>query len=112
MGKQSGREIRPYQTETGDELLMLQKGFKTTDEVFHFEHAQNRLQTWVNRLMGWFATFLGFVCLSSMLDLIVDIDPRIRRPLELWFTSLPFSFSVIGSISAIGKLIMRRLQFE
>lgn len=59
VGKQSGREIRPFQTETGEELLFLYPGIRKTEEVFQFEHAQNRLQTWIFRLLGWFFMFLG-----------------------------------------------------
>ena len=70
VGKQSGREIRPFETETGEELLFLYPGERKAQEVFHFEHAQNRLQTWIYRLVGWFLMFLGYNCLSSLLDLI------------------------------------------
>ena len=70
VGKQSGREIRPFETETGEELLFLYPGMRKPDEVFDYEHAQNRLQTWIYRLLGWFAMFLGFNCVSNLLDII------------------------------------------
>ena len=89
VGKQSGREIRPYLTQTGEELLFLYPGTRKPEEVFHFEHSQNRyvvsfsehfknkltkpfhrLQTWLLRLLGWFVMFLGFNCMSNLLDII------------------------------------------
>ena len=70
VGKQSGREIRPFETESGEELLFMYPGVRKSEEVFQYEHAQNRLQTWLYRLLGWFLMFLGFNCLSSLLDII------------------------------------------
>ena len=70
VGKQSGREIRPFETETGEELLFLYPGMRKQDEVFDYEHAQNRLQTWIYRLLGWLAMFLGYNCVSNLLDII------------------------------------------
>lgn len=102
MGKQSGREIRPYQTETGQELLFLHYGMKKPEEVFHVEHAQNAVQTWLYRLMGWFATFIGFYCLTVVLDILVDDSPQIRRVLVLGVTSLPFSFSLSSTLLFVG----------
>ena len=54
VGKQAGREIRPYQTETGEELLLLQPGVRGAGEVFQAEHINNRTATWIYRLAGWF----------------------------------------------------------
>jgi hypothetical protein len=70
IGKQSGREIRPFETETGDELLILHSGLKTASDLFQHEHAQNRFQTYVFRFGGWLIAFLGFNCLSSFLDIL------------------------------------------
>ena len=51
-GRQSGREIRPYKTETGEELLILHGGIRTAAEVFRSEHISNRTTTWIYRLAG------------------------------------------------------------
>ena len=70
VGKQSGRELRPYKTESGEELLLLHFGLLKPNEVFHYEHAQNRLQTWACRALGWMFTFVGFNCIGSILDVM------------------------------------------
>merc|ERR1719221_1128094 len=102
VGRQSGREIRPYATESGEELLFLYPGERKPEEVFNFEHSQNRLQTWLYRLLGWFLMFLGYNCLSNVLDIIVDDSPQIRRVLVLGVTSLPFSFALSTFLLFIG----------
>ena len=70
MGKQSGREIRPFETDSGEDLLFLHPGLRKPEEVFQYEHAQNRLETWMYRLFSWFVMFLGYNCLSPILDII------------------------------------------
>jgi hypothetical protein len=71
VGKQSGNEIKPYLTEDGStELLFLHHGLRGPSEIFHTEHAQNKMQTWIYRMAGWFIAFLGLTCLGSVLDII------------------------------------------
>ena len=71
VGRQSGREIRAYQTQVkifldvhknilpthhgqaGEELLLLRAGQRGVEEVFSSEHDTNRTATWIYRLAGW-----------------------------------------------------------
>ena len=63
VGRQSGREMRPYQTSGGEELLLLQPGSRQPDEIFQSEHHSNRTTTWVYRLAGWLGrTLAGIIC--------------------------------------------------
>ena len=71
VGKQSGNEIMPYTTEDGSaELLFLHYGLRGPGEIFYSEHVQNRMQTWIYRMAGWFVAFLGLNCLNTILDVI------------------------------------------
>ncbi len=71
VGKQSGRELRPYRvTETGHDLLILHPGLRKPEEVFQQEHNQNRMDTLVNRGGGWFCLFLAFNCAAAVMDAI------------------------------------------
>lgn len=112
VGKQSGNEIKPYLTEDGStELLFLHYGLRGPNEIFHTEHAQNKMQTWIYRMAGWFISFLGLNCLSSLLDIVVDDYPYARGVLVLGVTSLPFSFSISLSLLfiSIGWVLYRPL---
>jgi len=102
VGKQAGREIRPYQTETGEELLLLQPGVRGAGEVFQAEHNSNRTATWIYRLAGWFVTFLGLSCLSTVLEILMDMFPSIRRVATIGMSSLHFSISITLTLSIIG----------
>jgi len=102
VGRQSGREIRPYQTEGGEELLLLQDGVRGAGEVFHTEQFNNQTATWIYRLAGWFVTFLGLSCLSSLLEMMMDQYPIMRKMVAMGVTSLHFSVSITLSLFIIG----------
>eukprot|EP00095_Tigriopus_kingsejongensis_P005652 maker-scaffold209_size256900-snap-gene-0.16 protein:Tk05652 transcript:maker-scaffold209_size256900-snap-gene-0.16-mRNA-1 annotation:"transmembrane protein 43" len=109
VAKQSGRELRPYQTESGDVLLMLHSGLKHVDEVILHEHAQNRTWTWILRLVGWVVSFIGYNWMSTVLDFLVDEFAHVRDALILGNTSLPFSFALSTTFlaSGIGWIVFR-----
>lgn len=109
VGKQSGRELRPYKTESGDELLLLYNGFRRAEDIFQHEHAQNRTQTWLYRAAGWFIAFLGFTCLVSILDAIIDDHPSVRGPLSLGFANMQVTFALTTTLlaTALGWMIYR-----
>ena len=82
VGKQYGREVKPYITEDGStELLFLHYGHRGPSEIFHTEHAQNKMQTWIYRMAGWFISFLGLNCIASILDIIgmYNLDTKLSR---------------------------------
>jgi hypothetical protein len=67
---QVGKEIRPYKTFSGDEILMLQHGRLTIEEMFLEEQTRNQSLTWTFRGLGWLMMFLGANCLTNILQLI------------------------------------------
>ena len=75
VGRQSGREIRPYYSETGSkELLFLHQGLRSPQDVFQSEHAQNRIQTWAFRIGAWLGIFIGLNCISHLLEMIGEFQ--------------------------------------
>nr|ACO14791.1 Transmembrane protein 43 [Caligus clemensi] len=102
IGMQSGREIRPYQTENGEELLLLHPGIKRVDQVFLAEKRGARYQMWIYRFVGWLLSFIGFSCIGSILEILVDDYPVVRSTLSLGAANLSFSSSVTGTLLIIG----------
>eukprot|EP00096_Caligus_rogercresseyi_P007362 TRINITY_DN25203_c0_g1_i1.p1 TRINITY_DN25203_c0_g1~~TRINITY_DN25203_c0_g1_i1.p1 ORF type:complete len:384 (-),score=74.83 TRINITY_DN25203_c0_g1_i1:230-1381(-) len=102
IGMQSGREIRPYITENGEELLLLHQGIKRVDQVFLAERKGTRFQMWAYRFMGWMLSFIGFSCIGSVLEILVDDYPVVRSTLSLGAANLSFSSSVAVTLLIIG----------
>ena len=128
VGRQSGREIRPYQTRAGEELLLLQVGSRDPAQMFQTEHYNNRTTTWVYRLAGWLGdtllhsqsvsshltlsvSFLGLSCLSSLLEMFLDQNPTVRTLVSLSVTNLHFSVSVSLTLLIISMTATHCSQF-
>ena len=67
------------------------------------------MQTWLYRAAGWFIAFLGFTCLVSILDAIIDDHPLVRGPLSLGFANMQVSFALTTTLlaTALGWMIFR-----
>jgi len=102
VGRQSGREIRPYTTQAGEDILLLRSGQKDVEEVFLSEHYNNRSATWIYRMAGWLVTFLGVSCMTSLLEIFLDQYPVIRRLFSVSLTSAPLSVSISLTLFIIG----------
>ena len=57
-------------------FFLLCLGFRKASEVFHAEHALNRIQLWLYRLLGWFVSFLGLNCVATLLDIIGEATAK------------------------------------
>ena len=91
VGKQYGREVKPYITEDGStELLFLHYGHRGPSEIFHTEHAQNKMQTWIYRMAGWFISFLGLNCIASILDIIGMYNLNIKLSQKIHYEIVLF----------------------
>jgi len=102
VGRQSGREIRPYQTSAGEDILLLRPGLRDVSEVFNSEQWNNRTATWIYRLAGWLVSFLGLSCMSTLLEIFMDQHPLVRRVVSLSITNLHFSVSITVTLFIIG----------
>ena len=87
VGMQSGKEILPYKTFAGDEILMLRIGHVSIEEMFLEEQVRNQWLTWAYRGLGWFMMFLGANCLTDILRCIgkLEISIIVELQLETWY---------------------------
>jgi len=106
VGRQAGREIRPYEVrETGAELLLLQPGVRAADEAFGHESQREGAQAAASRAAGWFLILIGLILLSVPLSIALSSAPSLvsvirvghRLPIPL---SLSFSLTLFATGSA------------
>ncbi|PNF31646.1 Transmembrane protein 43 [Cryptotermes secundus] len=98
VGMQVGKEIRPYQTFSGDEILMLRYGRLTVEEMFLEERVHNQWLTWALRGLGWLMMFLGANCLTNILHLIVSRYSVLHDLLVLGVNSMNVAISTSASL--------------
>lgn len=77
IGQQTGSDFAQYQTKAGDALLMATPGTVPADQMFKEAQAENRILTWILRLIGTVVMFMGFSMLLRPLVVVADVVPFI-----------------------------------
>jgi hypothetical protein len=77
IGRQTGSDFTQYQTKAGDRLLMVRPGARSADEMFKAARDENRILTWVLRLIGAVVMFAGFAMILQPLVVVADMVPLI-----------------------------------
>ncbi|BBE73337.1 TMEM43 family protein [Oharaeibacter diazotrophicus] len=75
IGRQTGDGLSAYQTESGDALLMAEDGTVAADVMFAHAESANTTLTWVIRLVGVLATWIGFALVLGPLSVVFDVIP-------------------------------------
>lgn len=92
IGRQAGTDLQEYQTKAGDALLLARAGLLAPEAMFAQAQAENRILTWILRLVGAIFMFVGFLL--------------ILRPLAVLGDVVPFIGSVLGAGTALAALLM------
>lgn len=77
IGRQAAGGFAPYQTHAGDRLLMAETGMKTSDQMFKEAADENRILTWILRLVGAILVFVAFALMLKPLEVVADVVPLI-----------------------------------
>ena len=82
VARQAGTGFAEYQTKAGDALLMVRPGTMSAADMFAAAQRENRIMTWLLRLAGVFAMFLGFMLILNPLVVVADVVPFIGNILS------------------------------
>lgn len=77
VGRQAGSDFAPYQTKAGDALLFVKSGHVDAAQIFKAAQDENRIMTWIFRLVGLIFMMVGFTLLMGPLVALGDIVPFI-----------------------------------
>ncbi|MBV9239088.1 MAG: TMEM43 family protein [Xanthobacteraceae bacterium] len=111
IGRQTGSDLTAYQTKAGDQLLMAVAGVKSAAEMFKAAEDENRVLTWVLRLVGAAVMFFGFVLILSPLVVVADVVPFVGSILEAGaaLVALVLTIALGSAIIALAWLWYRPL---
>jgi Transmembrane protein 43 len=77
IGQQVGSGFSKYQTKAGDQLLLVESGTASAAAMFKSAAEQNRILTWVLRLVGVLVMWIGFFMILRPLVIVADVVPLI-----------------------------------
>ena len=82
VARQAGTGFAEYQTKAGDALLMVRPGTHVRRRHVRRGAGENRILTWMLRLAGVFAMFIGFMLILNPLVVVADVVPFIGNILS------------------------------
>ncbi|MFZ3350530.1 MAG: TMEM43 family protein [Xanthobacteraceae bacterium] len=111
IGRQSGSGIAPYQTKAGDSLLLAVPGEQSAAEMFKQAERDNMILTWVLRLGGVLAMWLGTFLVLRPLVVVADVVPLIGSLIGAGagLVALAFTMVVAGFVIALAWFWYRPL---
>ena len=77
IGRQAGNGFEPYQTRAGNQLLMVDSGTVSAQQMFDEAQASNTVLTWIVRAVGLVFMIVGFALFLSPLGVVGDVIPVI-----------------------------------
>ena len=109
VAKQVGDSFDRYTTRAGTDILYVESGSHSADEMFKEAEASNSTLTWGLRFVGWLLMCIGFSLLVGPINIVADIIPFFGDLVGLG-TGL-FGFSMGSSVAlvciAIGWIFAR-----
>jgi len=81
IGRQAGSDFADYQTQAGDRLLMARPGVVSAADMFKAAEQENRILTWILRVVGSLVMFAGFALILRPLVVVADVIPLIGNVL-------------------------------
>jgi hypothetical protein len=111
IGRQSGSSIAPYQTRAGDRLLLAVPGEQPAAEMFKQAERDNMILTWIIRLGGVLAMWLGAFLVMRPLVVVADVVPLIGSVIGAGagLVALAFTMVVAGFVIALAWFWYRPL---
>jgi hypothetical protein len=111
IGRQTGADFTEYQTQAGDRLLMVRPGTRSAAEMFKAAVDENRILTWILRLVGAVLMFAGFAMILKPLVVVADVVPLIGNILGAGagLVSLVLTALLAPAIIAVAWLWYRPL---
>lgn len=101
VARQAGAMFQPYMTDTGS-VQLLNTGSVSASEMFSQAQSRNTVLTWIVRIGGLIAMFIGFSLLFRPLSVFGDVIPFIGNMIEFGTGIVAFILALSISITVIA----------
>ncbi|MGE0736545.1 MAG: TMEM43 family protein [Alphaproteobacteria bacterium] len=132
VAQQSANSFAPYQTKAGNQLMMLSTGTVAANAMFKQAESANRTTTWLFRLGGCIAMFIGFSMIMGPIRMLGAVLPILSQLFQLgtglvalvltaivapitiaiaWFAVRPVTAAIVlaaGLVLAFGIVKLRK----
>ena len=83
IGRQTGHGIRPWQADSGSQVLMVQTGVVAAEQMFSQAHSGNSSMTWIFRALGTLLLVIAINMVLGPLSVAASVLPVLSRVLAM-----------------------------
>lgn len=102
IARQTGKSFAPYTTQAGNDILMVEVGNRTSEQMFTAAQSRNTMMTWGLRVAGFFCIFIGFSLIFAPLKVVADVIPFIGSIVGLGTGLAAFALAVPISLVVVA----------
>ncbi|WP_274628370.1 TMEM43 family protein [Arvimicrobium flavum] len=102
IGRQQGDGFGTYQTEAGDELLMVEAGTASPAQMFADAQSANNLITWVIRTAGLIFLWVGFAMIMGPLGVVAAVIPPLGKLIDFGAGLVALLLAILVGTVTIG----------
>lgn len=102
VGKQQGSGIVPYRTKAGGNLLLVQSGVASAEEMFQSAEQSNIVIAWLIRVGGFALMYIGLSLVLRPLSVLADVVPFIGSMVGFGTGSIAFLIALPLSLLTIA----------
>lgn len=95
VAQQQGNSFVPYQARSGADVDLLDYGIKTPEAMFKAAQDENKVLTWVIRLVGALVMFIGLRALLGVLETLAAVIPFLG-------SLVGFGISLVAGVLALS----------
>lgn len=99
---QEGESFSPYVTKAGGTIEMLKTGILTAPAMFQSAQETAAIITWLIRLGGFFAMFIGLAMILKPLSVLGDVIPFLGKIISVGAGLIAFLISLVLSLLTIA----------
>jgi hypothetical protein len=102
IGGQRGNGLVEQQMKAGNGILLVENGTLTADAMFKAAHDRNSIVTWILRIIGFVAMWIGIGLLFKPLSVFMDVLPFLGNIAEMGIGFLAGILAFILSVTTIA----------
>jgi hypothetical protein len=119
IGQQTGETLQAFMAPAGQEVLLINMGQMSSDQMIHEAEMQNRMMTWIWRGVSLLLMIIGFSLLMQPVVVLADVVPFFGSlvgmgtgliafivGLMCWTVAIAIAWFAVRPVWAVGLLVL------
>lgn len=102
IARQISSTLEPYTAATGNTIELVSPGIVSAQQMFAREASSNKMITWLLRLAGFLAMFIGLIMMVGPIAVVADVLPFLGDLMRMGAGLVAFPIALVLSLTTIA----------